>query len=135
VRLTATTGLGLVGSGLAVMLVGVRSDQTLTVVLGMVVGETGFMLANVPLTLAGTAAVEAQDAGLAAGALNTSMQLGGACGLALVAVVAASTTNTAAALSQRAIELGLVLCLVAFCLPALAVALVLRNPDYLLPDR
>jgi hypothetical protein len=93
------------------------------------------MLANVPLILAGTAAVEEQDAGLAAGTLNTSMQLGGACGLAVVAVVAAWVSGTAPVLSERAIELGLVLCLVAFCLPAIAATLALRDRDYRLPAR
>jgi hypothetical protein len=93
------------------------------------------MLANVPLTLAGTAAVDEQDAGLAAGVLNTSMQLGGACGLAVVAVVAATVSGTAETLSTHAIEMGLLLCLVAFCLPAVALALAILDRDYQLPER
>jgi predicted MFS family arabinose efflux permease len=135
VRLTAAAGLTLAGVGLLLMVLGVGGDVTVTVVVGMVVGETGFMLANVPLTLAGTAAVEEQDAGLAAGVLNTSMQLGGACGLAVVAVVAATLSGTAATLSTRAIESGLMLCLVAFCLPAVALSLAIVDRDYLLPER
>jgi EmrB/QacA subfamily drug resistance transporter len=134
-RWTATAGLTLVGLGLLVMVLGVARDDTATIVVGMVAGETGFMLANVPLTLAGTAAVDEQDAGLAAGVLNTSMQLGGACGLAVVAVVAATVSGTAETLSTHAIEMGLLLCLVAFCLPAVALALAILDRDYQLPER
>jgi hypothetical protein len=104
------------------MALGVAAGRPVAVVVGMVVGETGFMLANVPLTMAGTSAVEERDAGLAAGALNTSMQLGGACGLAAVAVVVA-TVSGSGLVSADAVSVGLVVCLVAFCLPALAATL------------
>jgi EmrB/QacA subfamily drug resistance transporter len=127
IRLTACGGLVLVGLGLCIMWLGVREASTAVIIAGMVVGEAGFMLANVPLTIAGTSAVEERHAGLAAGALNTSMQLGGALGLAVVAVVAASASGAARGLSPGAIEVGLLLSLFAFCVPALAVALALRD--------
>ncbi len=52
----------------------------------------GMGLTFVPLTLAATANVEAQDAGLASGLFNTSQQVGGALGLAILATLANDRT-------------------------------------------
>jgi hypothetical protein len=61
----------------------------------------GMGLTFVPITLIATTNVEAHDAGLASGLLNTSQQLGGAIGLAVLSTLAANTTsNTLAALGQ-----------------------------------
>jgi hypothetical protein len=60
------------------------------VLLGMVVGEIGFMFSNVPLTIAGSGGTG--ERGLAAGLLNTSIQLGNAWGLGVVATVVAAAT-------------------------------------------
>jgi hypothetical protein len=59
------------------------------VLLGMVIGEGGFMLSNVPLTIVGSGSAGEDERGLAAGLLNTSMQLGNAWGLGVVATVVA----------------------------------------------
>jgi MFS family permease len=48
-----------------------------------------------PVTMAGTTGVSPRDAGAAAGLLNTSRQLGGAIGLAVLVTVAATATNRA----------------------------------------
>jgi EmrB/QacA subfamily drug resistance transporter len=53
----------------------------------------GFML--LAITLTGTAGVSPEDAGAAAGLLNTSRQLGGAIGLAVLVTVAATATSHA----------------------------------------
>jgi hypothetical protein len=62
------------------------------VLCGMVIGEAGFMLSNVPLTIAGSGGAGGDERGLAAGLLNTSIQLGNAWGLGVVATVVAAAT-------------------------------------------
>jgi EmrB/QacA subfamily drug resistance transporter len=87
VRLVASTGLVLLGGGLLLMS---EMGNLFFVLLGMVVGETGFMFSNVPLTIAATGGVKGDDRGLASGLMNTSSQLGNALGLAIVATVVAA---------------------------------------------
>ena len=59
---------------------------------GSLVMAIGIGLAFVPLTIAATANVGERDAGLASGILNTSQQIGGALGLAVLATIAAERT-------------------------------------------
>jgi EmrB/QacA subfamily drug resistance transporter len=119
VRRTAVIGLVTVAAGLIVMAAGVTGGPPV-VVAGMVAGEAGFMLANVPLTIAATSGLADHDAGLAAGLANTSMQLGGAWGLGVVAAVAdAAGGGVDAAAGGGALRWALLACLGGFCLPAL----------------
>ena len=60
------------------------------------VAGAGLSLMLLPITLTGTAGVNREDAGAAAGLLNTSRQLGGAIGLAVLTTVAATATTRAA---------------------------------------
>jgi EmrB/QacA subfamily drug resistance transporter len=55
----------------------------------------GMGLTFVPLTLIATSGVESGDAGLASGLLNTSQQIGGALGLAILSTLAANRTTSA----------------------------------------
>jgi EmrB/QacA subfamily drug resistance transporter len=57
----------------------------------------GLGLAFVPMTIAAVAGVEADEAGLASGLINTSQQVGGALGLAILAAIANSHTDDAMA--------------------------------------
>ena len=56
----------------------------------------GMSLMLLPITLTGTTGVDLEDAGAAAGLLNTSRQVGGAIGLAVLVTVAATATTSAA---------------------------------------
>ncbi|MDX6504204.1 MAG: hypothetical protein QOE29_1329 [Gaiellaceae bacterium] len=55
------------------------------------INATGMALCFVPMTIAGLAGVERADAGIASGLLNTSRQVGGAVGLAVVSTIAATS--------------------------------------------
>lgn len=62
---------------------------------GLLTMSLGMGLTFVPITLMATTNVQAEDAGLASGLLNTSQQLGGALGLAVLSTLAANTTSGA----------------------------------------
>ena len=93
VRATASSGLVLVAVGLLLMTPMSVGGGLLFVLLGMVIGEGGFMLSNVPLTIVGSGSVGEDERGLAAGLLNTAMQLGSAWGLGVVATVVAAAST------------------------------------------
>jgi predicted MFS family arabinose efflux permease len=59
-----------------------------------VVTMLGFGMAFVPLTMSATADVPPEQAGVASGVFQTSRQVGGAVGLAVLATVAATQTKT-----------------------------------------
>ena len=61
----------------------------------MMLAAVGLGLAFVSMTVAAVSGVEAHEAGLASGLINTSQQIGGALGLAILATVANSTTDDA----------------------------------------
>ena len=58
-----------------------------------VLGGAGMGLSFVPVTIASLTGVERADAGIASGLVNTTRQIGGAIGLALVSAVAAASTG------------------------------------------
>jgi EmrB/QacA subfamily drug resistance transporter len=92
IRTTAASGLALSAAGL-LLTMGMSSGGGFPLVLsGMVVGEAGFMLCNVALTIAGSGGAGEDRKGLSAGLLNTSIQLGNAWGLGIVATVVAAAT-------------------------------------------
>jgi EmrB/QacA subfamily drug resistance transporter len=92
IRTTASLGLALVAVGLLFMTPMSVGGGLAFVLLGMVIGEGGFMLSNVPLTIVGSGSAGEDERGLAAGLLNTSMQLGNAWGLGVVATVVAAAS-------------------------------------------
>ena len=55
----------------------------------------GLGLAFVPTTIAAVSGVEAGEAGLASGLINTTQQIGGALGLAVLVAIATSRTESA----------------------------------------
>jgi len=93
---TAALGLGGVVAGLLLVMGVSREGGLLAVLAGTVVGEAGFMFSNVSLTIAGTGATGEDGRGLAAGLLKTSVQLGNAWGLGVVATLVAATAGPGA---------------------------------------
>jgi EmrB/QacA subfamily drug resistance transporter len=84
-------GLGLVAGGLLWLSLVQAGDPYLVHVLGpeILIG-LGFGLSFIPMTLSATAGVPVHEAGLASGLINTTRQIGGALGLAIMATVASS---------------------------------------------
>ena len=62
---------------------------------GFLIIGAGISFAFVPISIAALAGVEAKDAGLASGLINTSQQIGGALGIALLSTIAVSHTTSA----------------------------------------
>jgi hypothetical protein len=61
---------------------------------GLLVMAVGLGLTFVPLTLIATTGVAADDAGLGSGLFNSSQQIGGALGLAILSTLAADRTTS-----------------------------------------
>lgn len=95
-RATLASGLVLLAGGLAWLGTAAAHGSFLTDVLGasLVVG-VGLGVAFVPLTDLAVTGVDDTDAGIASGLVNTSQQVGGALGLAALATLATSSTQTA----------------------------------------
>ena len=72
---------------------------------GIMLTSIGMGLVFVPITLIATSGVPADDAGLASGLFNTSQQIGGALGLALLSTLATNRTeDELASLGRRPTE-------------------------------
>jgi len=91
--LTAAGSLLAVGMLLQARL-GAEGSYVVDVLPALVVTAAGLGLGFVAATIAATAGVPARRQGLASGVLNTSQQIGGAVGLAVLASVAAGVTST-----------------------------------------
>ncbi len=59
----------------------------------MILASIGMGLTFVPITLIATSGIPGEDAGLASGLFNTSQQIGGALGLAILSTFAVSATD------------------------------------------
>ena len=97
VRRQLVIGLLMAAAGLLWMSQASAGDGYLAHVLGplLLVG-VGLGLSFVPMTVSATAGVAPHEAGLASGLINTSRQIGGAVGLAVMATAASSATHALA---------------------------------------
>ena len=64
---------------------------------GFLILGVAIPFAFVPITIAALAGTKPQEAGLASGLINTSQQIGGAVGIAILSTIAVSTTDDAVA--------------------------------------
>jgi predicted MFS family arabinose efflux permease len=103
VRETTMLGMAIAAVGLFV-LAQAQVDGTYvgTLLPGLIPMSVGMGLTFVPVTLIATTNVSAEDAGLASGLFNTSQQIGGALGLAVLATLAADKTASVSAGTDQA---------------------------------
>jgi EmrB/QacA subfamily drug resistance transporter len=96
VRWVAMIGMATAAAGLVLLsMAPVDGSYAADVLPGLLVMSAGLGFTFVPLTLIATTNVRDEDAGLASGLFNSSQQIGGALGLAILSTVAASTTTDA----------------------------------------
>ena len=93
VRATTMIGMAIAAVGLFILAQAEVGGTYLgTLLPGLIPMSIGMGLTFVPVTLIATTNVQAQDAGLASGLFNTSQQIGGALGLAVLSTLAANGT-------------------------------------------
>ncbi|HEY8675297.1 MAG TPA: MFS transporter [Candidatus Dormibacteraeota bacterium] len=94
VRVVSCGGLLIAATGfLLLQRISIDSGYVDVLLPSLVIMSVGLGLTFVPLTLVATTTVRADDAGLASGLLNTSQQVGGSLGLAILATLAVDQTN------------------------------------------
>jgi predicted MFS family arabinose efflux permease len=84
--------------------VSVGGSYTADVLLASLVTAIGLGLSFVPVTIAAVAGVAQTEAGLASGIVNTSRQMGGALGLAILATVASTLARNEVADGTRPLQ-------------------------------
>jgi hypothetical protein len=97
-RTTGAIGLAIASAGMLGLLTIDRDGSYLADVLPMMIPlSIGMGLTFVPVTLLATSGLRADVAGLASGLFNTSQQIGGALGLAILSTIAVNRTDDALA--------------------------------------
>jgi EmrB/QacA subfamily drug resistance transporter len=105
IRLPLAAGLGTAAVGLLLFArAPVDGSFVVDVLPGMILLGVGAGIAFNPVLLAAMGDVEPSEAGLASGVVNTSFMMGGALGLAVLASIAASRTDTLLASGEGAVE-------------------------------
>jgi predicted MFS family arabinose efflux permease len=89
------TGLSLLGAGLVYFTqVSVDGSYVADLLPGFLLIGVGLGFSFVPVSIAALAGITGRDAGLASGLINTSQQIGGALGLAILTTIATTHTDT-----------------------------------------
>jgi EmrB/QacA subfamily drug resistance transporter len=107
-RIVLASGLLLVAASLGVLSrLPVHGHYDVDLLPAFLMNGLGFAFCFVPVTIAGLAGVPAGDAGVASGLINTSRQVGGAVGLAVVnTIVATYAANGGGPVSASALTHG-----------------------------
>ena len=92
------SGMALLSAGLLLFTqVSVGGSYVTDLLPGFLVVALGMAFCFVPISIAALAGVKAAEAGLASGLINTSQQIGGALGIALLSTIAVDRTESQAA--------------------------------------
>jgi predicted MFS family arabinose efflux permease len=107
VRLVAAVGMLLAATGLALLTqLPVHGSYATNVLPALLISSLGIGAVFMPLTLMATTGLDDDDQGLASGLFNTSQQIGGALGLAVLSTLAASKTSSAGGSPTHALVVG-----------------------------
>jgi predicted MFS family arabinose efflux permease len=107
VRPTAAVGMLLAAAGLLLLTrLPVDGSYATDVLPAIVLSSLGMGAVFMPLTLIATTGLDDEDQGLASGLFNTSQQVGGALGLAVLSTIATNRTNAAAGPPMHALVTG-----------------------------
>jgi EmrB/QacA subfamily drug resistance transporter len=102
VRSVLAAGMFLAGGGLVYFSqVSVHGSYLWTLLPGFLLAGVGMGLSFVSVTIGAVSGVSPREAGVASGLLNTSQQIGGALGLAVLSTIAVSVTTTFVATRPR----------------------------------
>ena len=94
VRPLIATGMGLLSVGMLLFTqVSVDGSYVANLLPGFLIIAVGLAFCFVPISIAALAGVRQAEAGLASGLINTSQQIGGAVGIALLSTIAISRTE------------------------------------------
>jgi MFS family permease len=94
IRITAAVGTVIAAAGLLLLMrIPVHGSYVSSVLPSLMLVSLGMGAVFVTLTLVATTGLEDDDQGLASGLFNTSQQVGGALGLAILSTIAASHTS------------------------------------------
>ncbi|MEJ7630541.1 MAG: MFS transporter [Nocardioidaceae bacterium] len=95
VRRLIAAGMALLSLGmLSFTRIGVGDSYVTALLPGFLIVGLGMALCFVPISIAALAGVRQEEAGLASGLINTTQQIGGAVGIALLSSIAVSTTES-----------------------------------------
>src|SRR5438067_3079558 len=107
VRPVAAVGMLLTAAGLVLLtLLPVHGPYAANVLPSILLSSLGLGAVFMPLTLIATTGLDDDDQGLASGLFNTSQQVGGALGLAVLSTLAASETSSAGGSPAHALVVG-----------------------------
>jgi EmrB/QacA subfamily drug resistance transporter len=107
VRPVAAAGLLLATAGLILLTqLPVHGSYAANVLPSLLLSSLGMGAVFMPLTLIATTGLLDEDQGLASGIFNTSQQVGGALGLAILSTLAASKTSSAGGSTAHALVVG-----------------------------
>jgi EmrB/QacA subfamily drug resistance transporter len=107
VRPVAAVGMLLTAAGLLLLTQLPVDGSYLTNVLpSILLSSLGMGAVFMPLTLVATTGLKNEDQGLASGLFNTSQQIGGALGLAILSTIATSKTSSAGGTATEALVVG-----------------------------